>query len=225
MAAALKNQEEFNFLYMPKNLEPKCKKCRRIGEKLLLKGSRCVSSKCAMVKKNYPPGFHGQKGKQRLSDFGTQLREKQKAKIQYNLLEKQFKLTYMDAKKKGGNVGEAFISLLESRLDNAIYRLGLAESRGQAREMVSHGHFLVKGKKVNIPSFKLKQGDIIKVKTSSQRKKYFKNLSEKNYNISQIPGWISFEPKELTAKIVGTPNAAEAGKGINTQMIVEFYSR
>jgi small subunit ribosomal protein S4 len=210
---------------MSKNLEPKCKKCRRIGEKLLLKSERCVSSKCAMVKKNYPPGFHGPKGKQRLSDFGTQLREKQKAKIQYNLLEKQFKLTYLEAKKKGGNVGESFIGLLESRLDNAVYRIGIAGSRSQARELVSHGHFLVKGKKVNIPSFQLKPGDVIQIKTASLRKKYFKNISEKNYNISQIPGWINFEPKEMTAKIVGLPNAAEAGKGINTQMIVEFYSR
>jgi small subunit ribosomal protein S4 len=210
---------------MSKNLEPKCKKCRRIGEKLLLKSERCLTSKCAMVKKNYPPGFHGPKGKQRLSDFVTQLREKQKAKIQYNLLEKQFKLTFLEARKRGGNVGENFISLLESRLDNAIYRLGLAGSRGQAREMVSHGHFLVKGKKVNIPSYQLKQGDVIGIKTSSLRKKYFNNLKEKNFNMSQIPGWMNFDPKEMTAKIVGTPNALEVGKGINTQMIVEFYSR
>jgi small subunit ribosomal protein S4 len=141
---------------MSKNLDPKCKRCRRVGEKMLLKGDRCVSTKCAMVKKNYPPGFHGPKGKQRLSDFGTQLREKQKAKIIYNLLEKQFKLTYFEAKKKGGNVGDNFIQLLESRLDNAIYRIGFAGSRSQARELVSHGHFLINEKKVNIPSFQLK---------------------------------------------------------------------
>jgi small subunit ribosomal protein S4 len=192
---------------------------------MLLKGDRCVSTKCAMVKKNYPPGFHGPKGKQRLSDFGTQLREKQKAKIIYNLLEKQFKLTYFEAKKKGGNVGDNFIQLLESRLDNAIYRIGFAGSRSQARELVSHGHFLINEKKVNIPSFQLKQGDTIKIKASSLRKKYFSNLKDKNFNLSQIPGWINYEPKEMSAKVVGFPNAVEAGKGINTQMIVEFYSR
>jgi len=153
---------------MGRNLDAKCKQCRRIGEKLFLKGERCDSPKCAMVKRNYPPGFHGQKGKKRQSDYGLQLAEKQKAKKQYNLLEKQFKLTFSKAQKQTGDAGENLLKLLETRLDNVVFRLGIATSRTQARQFVGHGHIRVNDKKVDIPSFQVKQGDVVRVKSSSK---------------------------------------------------------
>ena len=150
---------------MGRDLDPKCKQCRRLGEKLMLKGERCFSSRCAMVKRNYPPGFHGVKGsKHRHSDYSLQLAEKQKAKKQYHLLEKQFKLTFEKASKQPDNTGENLLRLLEMRLDNAVYRLGFASSRSQARQLVNHGHIQVNNRKVNIPSCQIKVGDIIKIK-------------------------------------------------------------
>lgn len=211
---------------MSKNLEPKCKQCRRVGEKMLLKGERCLSAKCAMVKRNYPPGFHGPKGRKRLSDFGTQLAEKQKAKKTYHLLEKQFRLTFESAKKKKGDLSENFIRSLEMRLDNVIYRLGYAVSRPQAREMISHGHFLVKDQKVNIPSFMVKAGDVIKIRNSSKNNKIFKDLPEKLKNQSaKIPGWLNLDSKAMEAKVLHQPGSEDLKTSINTKMVVEFYSR
>lgn len=211
---------------MGKNLEPKCKQCRRIGEKLMLKGERCNSPKCAMVKRNYIPGFHGpkKKGAIRRSDYGTQLNEKQKARKQYGLNEKQFKIIFTKASKKIGSTGEILLQLLEKRLDNVIYRLGLAASRSQARQMVSHKIFSLNGKRVSIPSIKVKEGDVIKVAVNTQSSKLFKNIEEKLKGV-EVPGWISFKAKELEAKIVSEPTMAQIKSNINTQMIVEFYSK
>ncbi len=209
---------------MSKYLGPKCKLCRRAGEKLMLKGERCGSPKCAMVKRNYPPGFHGPKGRGKISDYGQQLLEKQKAKRIYNLLEKQFKLTFLEAQKMKGNTGDNLLQLLEMRLDNVIYRLGLAASRAQARQLVNHGLFAVNGRGVNIPSYTVKEGDIVEVKKNKKNAKIFKNIENK-IKPENIPGWLNFDVKKLSAKVLHKPNIEDIRANINTQMIVEFYSR
>jgi len=209
---------------MGRNLESKCKQCRRLGEKLLLKGERCQTPKCAMVKRNYPPGIHGPKGRKRQSDFGLQLNEKQKAKKYYNLMEKQFRLTFEKAQKQTGDTGKNFFRLLETRLDNVIYRLGFASSHTQARELVNHGHFLVNDRKVNIPSYQTKNGDIIKIKKTSLRNKFFRDLAEK-LKTAQTVSWIHLDPKELTGKILHEPGQNDLPQNINVQMIIEFYSK
>jgi len=209
---------------MAKNLDSKCKLCRREGEKLFLKGDRCYSPKCAMVKKNYPPGIHGVKGRGRQSDYSVQLREKQKAKRLYNLLEKQFKITYIKAAKQKGDAGENLLKLLETRLDNVIYRLGFACSRSQARELVSHGHFFINNKKVNIPSYQVKTGDIISIKVSSKKNKIFNNLVERLKKVD-LPSWLNLNNEELIGKVLHLPKKEDIELKVNTQMIVEFYSR
>lgn len=209
---------------MGKILGSKCKICRREGEKLMLKGDRCNSPKCAMVKRNYPPGVHGPKGRGRQSGYSVQLREKQKAKRMYNLMEKQFRLTFDRAYKQSGDAGENLLKLLESRFDNIIYRLGFASSRAQAREMVNHRHFTINDKSVNIPSYQVKTGDIIKIKKTSFDKKIFKNIKEKLKKIA-IPGWLNLNLEDLSAKVLHMPNKDEVESKINAQIIVEFYSK
>lgn len=209
---------------MGRNLEPQCKQCRRAGEKLMLKGDRCNSPKCAMVKRNYPPGFHGPKGRKRQSDYGLQLTEKQKAKKTYNILEKQFRLTFERANKKTGNVGENLFKLLEMRLDNVVYRLGFASSRTQARQLINHGHFIVSGKKVTISSFSVKSGDQIEIKEKSKKVKHFKELVEK-IKTYEAPGWLNLDQKGLTGKVLHEPSIDDIKTNINAQMIVEYYSR
>jgi small subunit ribosomal protein S4 len=209
---------------MGKNLEPKCKQCRRAGEKLMLKGERCNTAKCGMTKRNYPPGVHGNKGRKRLTDYGTLLQEKQKAKKIYNLLEKQFKLTFDMAEKLSGNTGHNLLILLEMRFDNVIYRLGLASSRNQARHLINHGHFTIDDKKVDIPSYRVKKGEIIRVKKSRKDNKYFRNIKEKLKN-SQVPGWLHFDNNEMEGKVLHNPTANMLQANIDTQMVVEFYSK
>ena len=210
---------------MSKNLDSKCKQCRRIGEKLFLKGDRCSTAKCAITRRNYPPGVHGPKGSRRkVSDYGLQLKEKQKAKKMYNLMEKQFRLTFEKAKKQSGDAGENLFKLLEMRLDNVVYRLGFAASRNQARELVSHGHFLIKGKKVNIPSYCVKTGDIIKIKESSKKSKQFSALGEK-LKKAETPGWLNLDAKELSGKVLHAPNFDDIRINVDARVIVEFYSR
>ncbi len=209
---------------MARNLAPKCKQCRRAGEKLFLKGERCYSTKCAMVKRNYPPGIHGSKGRKRMTDYGIQLNEKQKAKKEYNLLEKQFKLTFSKAQRKGGNIGENFVVLLERRFDSAVYRMGFASSRTQARQFISHGHFTVNDVPTNIPSYVLKTGDVIKIKVNKKNNKNFNGLNER-LKKGELPGWINVDIKKLEAKILHEPAVKEVKNTFNVQMIVEFYSR
>jgi len=210
---------------MSKYLGPKCKLCRREGEKLMLKGERCQTAKCAIVKKNYPPGMHGPKGRaSRQSGYNMQLREKQKAKRIYNLLEKQFKLSFERAIKQKGDAGENLLKILETRLDNVIYRLGFAQSRSQARTLVSHGHFKVNDQKVVIPSFNVQTGDIIKIKESSRTGKQFTNLAEKLKKV-EAPGWLNLEIKDFSAKVLHQPAKENFEMKINAQTIVEFYSK
>lgn len=209
---------------MGRNLSPKCKQCRRIGEKMFLKGERCTTPKCAFVKRDYAPGMHGNKQRRKLSNYGLQLQEKQKAKKEYRLMEKQFKLIFEKAQKQSGDAGNNFLKLLETRMDNAIYRLGFTSSRNQARELVSHGHFLVNDKKVDIPSYTLKAGDIVKIKEKSKKMKVFSSLAEK-LKKSEIPGWLSLDISEMSGKILRLPAPNDIKTTINAQTIVEFYSR
>jgi small subunit ribosomal protein S4 len=207
-----------------KNIDPKCKQCRRIGEKLFFKGDRCSSPKCAISRRNYIPGFHGPKAKgaPRRSDYGMQLIEKQKAKKQYLLNEKQFHLLFEKAAKKRGNTEELLLQFLELRLDNVVYRGGFAASRAEARQLVGHGHFSVNGRKVDIPSYKVKQGDVIKLKEKSKRSKKFAGLEEKMKK-AQLPGWVHQEA--LSIKVLHEPAAKDLRVNFNPQIIVEFYSR
>lgn len=209
---------------MGRELEPSCKKCRRAGEKLFLKGERCKTPKCAIVKRNYAPGFHGPKSRRRMTDYGSQLNEKQKAKRQYRLLEKQFRLTFEKASKQTGNVGENFIKLLETRLDNTVYRLGLADSRSQARQMVGHGLLTVNGKRVDIPSYQVKTGDVIGIKSNKKNSAIFSNIKEKIKN-KEIPGWLNLDADTISGKVLHQPDMKELQPNFNVQMIVEYYSR
>ncbi len=209
---------------MGKFLGSKCKLCRREGEKLMLKGDRCNTPKCAMIKRNYPPGIHGPKGRGRQSGYCLQLREKQKAKRMYNILEKQFRLTFDKAYKQPGDVGENLLKILETRFDNVIYRLGFASSRAQARELVNHRHFNINDVNVDIPSYQVKTGDIIKLKKTSENKKIFKNIKDKLKKTS-VPGWLNLNIDDLSAKTLHLPGKNDVESKINTQVIVEFYSK
>jgi small subunit ribosomal protein S4 len=209
---------------MAKDLNPKCKRCRRSGEKLFLKGDRCLTQKCGIVKRNFAPGTNAGARRGRLTDYGMQLQEKQKAKRQYNMLEKQFKLTFDKSEKQSGNTGENFLKLLESRLDNVVYRLGFASSRPQARQMIGHGLITVNNKKLDIPSYTVKTGDEVGIKVSMKNSVLFKELSEKLKN-KEVPGWLNLELKKLTAKVLHAPDIASINPNFNVQIIVEFYSR
>jgi len=210
---------------MGRNLDPKCKQCRRLGEKLFLKGERCFTSKCAMVKRNYPPGIHGPKRAPRLSEYGKQLKEKQKLIRTYRLQEKQFSNYFRKAKLMKGQTGDNLMQLLETRLDNIIYRLGLVKSRDQARQIVNHGHVMVNEKVVDIPSYKIKVGDTVQIKAKSLQKKFFKEIIKK-INKKDLPSWLSYlDEKQIKAKIIMLPPFEEITTGIDIAMIVEFYSR
>jgi len=209
---------------MARELDPKCKQCRRAGEKLFLKGERCNTPKCAIVKRNYPPGFHGPKGRGKLSDYALQLNEKQKAKRQYHMMEKQFRIMFEDAKSTAGNTAENFLKMLEMRLDNVIYRAGFAQSRPQARQMVSHGLFTVNDRVCDIPSRATKSNDIVKIKNTKKNAKIFKNL-QSNIKNSESVGWLHIEPSDLSIKVLHAPDAESMQPNFSPQMIVEFYSR
>ncbi|MBP5492326.1 MAG: 30S ribosomal protein S4 [Clostridiales bacterium] len=205
---------------MARYTEGTCRLCRREGDKLFLKGERCYSAKCALAKKSAAPGQHGQ-GRKKISEYGLQLREKQKTKRFYGVLEKQFRLTYARAERKQGKTGEKLLELLELRFDNVVYRLGLASSRAEARQLVTHGHFLVNGKKANIPSMTLKIGDTIAVKETSRKSPKFETLS----NSRPVPAWLSFNEETLTGSIVREPAREDVDLEVKETLIVELYSK
>lgn len=209
---------------MARNLAPACKQCRRVGEKLFLKGEKCFTPKCPVVRRAYPPGMHGQNATARLSNFGRQLREKQKAKKMYGLMERQFALYYARAIGKAGNTGELLLRFLEQRLDNVVYRLGFAKSRAMARQVVRHGHITVNGQRLDIPSYQVQAQDVIGIQPSKQAKKLFTDLP-KELTQRQIPTWLALDRKALTATVVEPPPVEELRQTINPQLIVEFYSR
>lgn len=209
---------------MARNLEPKCKQCRRVGEKLFLKGDKCFTVKCPIVRRNYAPGQHGQSGTGRLSGFGQQLREKQKAKKMYGLLERQFRNYYDKALRQTGNTGEGIFRLLELRLDNAAYRLGFGTSRDQARQLVNHGHITVNGRRVDIPSSHVRIGDVVAVHEASKKLPYFQELA-KTIEKSTIPSWVTRDTTALSGKIEAIPSLEHFPTGIQMPLIIEYYSR
>lgn len=204
-------------------LESSCKLCRRESEKLFLKGDRCFTSKCAIVKRNYVPGVHGTKRQPRLSEYGQQLRSKQKAKRMYGVMEKQFVKYYQKASSQEDSA-VALKRLLEMRFDNAVYRLGFAISRSQARQMISHGMFTVNGKKMDIPSYQVHIGDLIAIKENKAAKPLFKDLGEKLAQ-HHLKSWLSLDADQLEGKIVSLPHKNDLEESVAANQIIEFYSR
>jgi small subunit ribosomal protein S4 len=210
---------------MARYIGPACRVCRRIGEKLMLKGEKCSTPKCPLEKRNVPPGEHGDKmGRGRLSQHGIQLLEKQKIRFSYGVLERQFRRFFAEAKKSRQATGETLLILLERRLDNVVYRLGFADSRAQARQLVRHGHILVNGQRVDLPSFLVKAGDVIKWREASTKTEYYKVMVEK---IGQkiIPGWLSLDKENMVGKVLRLPTREDAEARFNEKAVVEYYSR
>ena len=206
---------------MSRYTDANCRLCRREGQKLFLKGERCYSTKCALEKRNYAPGQHGQARKKR-SDYGNQLREKQKAKRFYGVQETQFRNMFDKAAKKSGKTGDNLLIMLETRLDNAVFRLGFAASRKEARQLVTHGHFTINGKKANIPSMEVKAGDVIAVKSKSQQSPKFKEIKDMQIT---VPQWMDVDVNKLEGKILALPTREQIDTPIAEHLIVELYSK
>lgn len=206
---------------------PVCKLCRREGVKLMLKGERCLSPKCAIERRNFPPGQHGTGFRRRqVSDYGVRQREKQKVRRIYGVLEKQFRRYYGIATRTKGQTGATLLQLMERRLDNVVYRLGIADSRRQARQLVRHGHFVVNGRKTNVPSFVVKAGDELVIREGSRARTYFKDLDASGIlRKKAVPEWLSLDPATMGARVLRLPERSELDLSINEQLIVEFYSR
>ena len=202
---------------------PSCRLCRRENLKLFLKGERCYTDKCAFERRQYPPGQHGQ-GRTKFSSYGEQLREKQKVKRVYGLLEKQFRLTFNRAARKRGVTGDNLIAILESRFDNMVYRLGFAASRNDARQLIRHGHFTVNGIKVNIPSSILKPGDVVQPREKSTKIEKIKESVE-TAKQRGVPAWLEIDVEKFEGKVVALPKRDEITMPMNEQLIVELYSR
>ncbi|MEG1987571.1 MAG: 30S ribosomal protein S4 [Oscillibacter sp.] len=200
-----------------------CRLCRREGQKLFLKGDRCYTDKCSVERRAYAPGMHGNARNKKMSEYGLQLREKQKAKRYYGVLESQFRSYFEIANAKAGITGENLLSLLESRLDNVAYRLGFAMSRAEARQLVGHGHFTINGKKVDIPSYLVKPGDVIELKDGSRTSDKFKGSLEANAS-RVIPKWLEID-KNHVAKVIAEPAREDIDLPIQEHLIVELYSK
>lgn len=204
---------------MARYIDSACRLCRREGEKLFLKGQRCYTNKCALARRSSIPGEHAH-GRKKVSEYGTQLREKQKTKRFYGLLEKQFRKTFERASRMKGKSGENLLLLLELRLDNVVYRMGLAASRAEARQLVTHGHFTVNGRKVNIPSYTTKANDEIAVRESSRKSPKFQDLISR-----PVPAWLSVDADALKGTILQLPTREEVDIEVNETLIVELYSK
>jgi small subunit ribosomal protein S4 len=202
---------------------PLCRMCRRENEKLFLKGDRCFTDKCAAERRKYPPGQHGQR-RRKLSDYGIQLREKQKARETYNLLEKQFKMYFRMAERKKGVTGSNLLQLLERRLDNVVYRFGFASNRRQARQLVLHGHINVNGRRVNIPSYLIRVGDTVGLREPSKKLDLIKeNIAKIEHR--GLPGWVEVDTGSLTGRMLQLPSRDEIALPVQEQLIVELYSK
>lgn len=199
---------------------PSCKLCRREGLKLFLKGERCLTEKCAIEQRNYPPGQHG-RGRIKQSEYLTQLREKQKARRYYGLLEKQFRGYYEKASSKEGITGENLLRLLEQRFDNVVYRLGFGASRSQARQLIRHGHFCVNGRRVTIPSFQVKAGDEVSLKHERAKD----TIVAATDLVASVPAWLQADHENLSGKVIRTPERDEIDVPVQEQLIVELYSK
>lgn len=210
---------------MARNLDAKCRKCRRAMEKLFLKGDRCNTPKCAMVRRALLPGVHGKKPRRGLSEYGMQLAAKQKIKRIYGVLERQFRNHFEEVKNKPGVIGDLFIARLELRLDNVVYRMGLANSRTQARQIVNHGLIKLNGKKLDIPSALVKVGNIVSVSQTKEKKNYFKNLEQTLENKKDFPTWLEFNASKMEGKVLSVPTRDAIGINVDVQLVVEYYSR
>ncbi len=209
---------------MARNLDPKCRQCRREGEKLFLKGEKCFTDKCAIEKRNFPPGQHGQRRNQRLSDYGVQLREKQKLRRIYGVLEGQFRSYYAEADRQKGITGENLLQLLECRLDNVAYRMGIGASRTEARQIVRHNSILVNGKRVNIPSYQVKPGDTIQVTEAAKSQLRIKG-SLAAAEQRGFPEWLDVDVKSLKGVFKAKPQRDDLPSTINESLVVELYSK
>ncbi len=209
---------------MARNLDPKCRQCRREGEKLFLKGEKCFTDKCGVERRAYPPGQHGQKKNTRLSDYGGQLREKQKVRRIYGVLEHQFRLTYRSAEIQRGITGENLLQILESRLDNVSYRMGFGASRSEARQIVRHNGILVNGKRVNIPSYQVRAGDVVEIADSAKAQLRVKAALEAAQQRG-FPEWVDVDAKAMKGTYKLKPQRSELPASINEHLIVELYSK
>ncbi len=205
---------------MARYTDASCRLCRREGDKLFLKGQRCYTNKCALARRSFAPGQHGQ-GRKKMSEYGLQLREKQKTKRFYGILEGQFHSTFERADRMKGKTGDNLLQLLELRMDNIVYRLGVAASRAEARQLVTHGHFTLNGKKADIPSMTLKVGDVIAVRETSRKSPKFSTLS----NTRPVPAWLTFNEETLTGSIVQVPSREDVDLEVKETLIVELYSK
>ena len=206
---------------MARDTSPQCKQCRREGQKLFLKGSRCFTDKCGVERRSYPPGEHG-RGRIKQSEYLLQLREKQKARRYYGLLETQFRTYYEKASRQGGITGENLLRMLEMRLDNVVYRLGFAASRAQARQLVRHGHFAINGRRVNIPSYQVKPDDIVTMKSGSTAEQVVRDATDLT---ASVAAWLQADHEGLTGKILKLPERAEIDTPVQESLIVELYSK
>lgn len=202
---------------------PVCRICRRYGMKLFLKGERCFGPKCALERRRYPPGEHGQ-ARRKVSEFGLQLAEKQKLRAIYGVLERQFRRYYEEAERLPGRTGANLLSILERRLDNVVYRLGFASSRDQARQLVSHGFFELNGRKIDIPSALVREGDVIAVRERVRGSEYVTAMSER-LSEKAVPAWLSLDREHLRGQVVRLPTREDIETPVNEQLVVEYYSR
>ncbi len=209
---------------MARNLDPKCRQCRREGEKLFLKGEKCFTDKCAIERRSYAPGQHGQKSGARLSDYGKQLREKQKLRRIYGVLESQFRKVYAAASRSKGVTGERLLQILETRLDTVAYRMGFGSSRTEARQIVRHNGILVNGKRVNIPSYEVRPGDTVEVAEASKSQLRIKGAVEAAESRG-LPDWIELDSKSMKGKLKALPARSELPSTINESMVIELYSK
>jgi small subunit ribosomal protein S4 len=206
---------------------PVCRLCRRFGDKLMLKGEKCATPRCPLERRNTPPGGSPvTRGRRRggTSDRGLQLREKQKLRVSYGVLERQFRKSFGEAKKRPGATGETLLILLERRLDNVVYRLGFADSRAQARQVVGHGHITVNGRRAGIPSFLVKSGDVITWCEPSRKTEYYKRLAEETEG-RLVPNWLSLDKDSMTGKVLSLPSKDDLEAKFNVKAVVEYYSR
>ncbi len=206
---------------MARDRGPKCKQCRREGMKLFLKGERCLTEKCAVERRSYPPGEHG-RGRIKQSEYLLQLREKQKARRYYGILEKQFRAYYEKASRQSGITGETLLRMLETRLDNVVYRLGFAASRAQARQLIRHGHFMVNGRRVNIPSYQVRPDHIVSMKPGAPIEQVVRDATDLTASVSP---WLQADHDNLTGKVLKYPERGEIDAPVQEQLIVELYSK
>lgn len=206
-------------------IQDKCKLCRRAGEKLFLKGDRCLGPKCAIVRRPYAPGVHGKGISRSLSEYGKQLAMKQKIKRIYGVMERQFRKHFEEIQNKPGITGDLLLARLETRLDNVVYRLGFAPSRALARQLVSHKAFAVNGKLINVPSAKVNVGDVISLRDIKKEKAYFKNQLENLKNKQDTPSWLELDPEKREGTVKAVPSRESIGINVDPQVVVEYYSK